>query len=373
MKSRRHAVLSNIDRYFASRPSIPRLRSLLLFYPSHPTVANMFSNLDVICGSFKLLRVLDLENTRINHLQSEIGNLINLRYLGLKNTRINKLPSSMRYLQSLQTLDISGNVLLHNIANIICKMENVRHLYINASTCTGKFRIDTLKNLQTLSCIHIDNLILKSSGKLLNLRKLGVALSYNSDVNRFCNSIAVLEQFESLRLVSLMPSGCLPSLEGLSQLHSLIKLSLKGRIEMLPVPREFPPNIAQLTLHSSFLRTNPMDVLKHLPKLSILRLRVESYLGDQLTISAGGFPLLRFLELENLGHLKDLTIEDGATPRLRHLRISGCPCLKELPVGIMSATTLQELEICSMPSQFVNRLRGEHSDRVKHIPSITFS
>ncbi|KAK3220690.1 hypothetical protein Dsin_014660 [Dipteronia sinensis] len=375
-KSRHHSVHSDFARYFVSKPAIPRLRSLLLFHHyelCYPTRWMKVSHLDFICANSKLLRVLDLENVCIGHLPKVIGKLIHLRYLCLKNSRLSKLPLSMRYLKSLQTLDISGDVFLHEIPNTICKMANLRHLYMNASLSTGKLRIDTLKNLQTLSLIHFDSWKLKNSGKLLNLRKLGVAMSYDSDVNRFCNSIIELEQLESLKLVSVMPYGHLPSLPGLSQFHHLTKLCLSGRIDMIPGPHEFPPNIAQLTLHTSFLSMNPMDVLKQLPKLSILRMRKQSYMGDQMVIPAGGFPLLKFLELEFLDALQELTIEDGAMPRLRHLRISSCRELEELSVGIMSVITLQELEIIRMPSAFVNSVRENDSHKVKHIPSITFS
>ncbi|TXG70951.1 hypothetical protein EZV62_005886 [Acer yangbiense] len=372
IKSRHQSVHCNFNRYFATKPSIPGLRSLLLFHPYDPTDSMKFLYFDTICGSFKLLRVLNLENMQIGCLHREIGRLINLRYLDLKNTGINQLPSSMRYLKSLQTLDISGNVSLRKIPDMICKMENLRHLYMNALTCTGKLRIDTLENLQTLSWIHIDNWKVKNSGNLVNLRKLGVEVFSDSDLNRLFNSIAELERLESLQLVSVDIDIHLPSLPTLSILRSVSKLCLEGRIRMLPPPDEFPPNITQLTLHRSFLSVNPMGVLKLLPKLSILRLRKQSYTANQMTIYAGGFPLLNFLELESLGGLEHLTIQDGAMPRLKHFRITGCQGLECLPVGIMSATTLQKLEICRMTSEFVNMLQGKDSYKVKHIPSITF-
>ncbi|TXG70948.1 hypothetical protein EZV62_005883 [Acer yangbiense] len=373
MKSRHQSIHSNFDRYFSSKPSIPGLRSLLLFHPYDPAGSMLFLHFDIICANFKLLRVLDLENMRIRYLHKEIGKLINLRFLDLKNTGINQLPSSVRYLKSLQTLDISGNVSLRKIPDMICKMDNLRHLYMNALTCPGQLRIDTLKNLQTLSCIHIDNWNVKNTATLVNLRKLAVEVYSDSDLNRFFNSIAELERLISIRLVSVDTYHHLPSLSELSILRSVTKLRLEGRIRMLPIPQEFPPNIVQLTLQGSFLMLNPMNVLQHLPKLSILRLRMQSYTGEQMAILAGGFPLLKFLELEGLDVLEALTIQDGAMPRLKHFRISSCQLLTKPPFGLVYATALQELEICSMPRQFTNRLRGEDSNIVKHIPSITYS
>ncbi|TXG70950.1 hypothetical protein EZV62_005885 [Acer yangbiense] len=122
-----------------------------------------------------------------------------------------------------------------------------------ALTCTGKLRIDTLENLQTLSWIRIENWKVKNSGNLANLRKLRVEVYSDSDLNRFFNSIAELERLVSIRLVSVDTYHHLPSLSELSLLHSVTKLRLEGRIRMLPIPQEFPPNIVQLTLQGSFL------------------------------------------------------------------------------------------------------------------------
>lgn len=368
-KSRHQCVHSNFDSYFNSKPSIPRLRSLLLFRA--PDQMHLeFLYVDTICASFKLLRVLNLENMQIYYLGKQIGKLINLRYLGLKNTGIMMLPSSIQYLQSLQTLDISGYVPFKKVPNMIYKLKNLRHLYMN-ETWTGKLRIDTLENLQTLSCIHIDNWSWKNLKNLVNLRKLTVVINQQSDLSRFFDSIAKLERLVSLKLIISDTSP--PSLTGLSKLHSVTKLCLEGRLRVVPHPDEFPPNISKLTLQGSYLAVNPMGVLKLLPKLSILRLRKDSYKIEQMTIYEGGFPLLKFLELEGLTDLECLTIQDNAMPRLRQLRISSCRWLNKLPDGIMSATSLQELEISTMPRDFVKKLRGADFYIVKHIPSVVYS
>ncbi|TXG62279.1 hypothetical protein EZV62_013642 [Acer yangbiense] len=211
---------------------------------------------------------------------------------------------------SLETLDVSMGDLAE-IPNIIGEMGNLRHLHMNFYKCKGKLRIDTLKNLQTLYPIHMDNLELKNIGKSLNLRKLGVVLDVDSDLITF----------------------------HLSQLHHLTKLTWEGRMKMLPLPHEFPLNISKLTFNIrdlDMVDPDPMPVLKQLPKLSILKMIIYCK-SDHMVISASGFPLLEFLKLKDLGKLQ-LTIEDGALPKIRHFRIT-FEHLLELPVGIMSTTT----------------------------------
>ena len=51
----------------------------------------------------KLVKVLDFENTSLDHLPEEVGNLFHLRYLNLNNTKVKTLPNSIGKLQNLET------------------------------------------------------------------------------------------------------------------------------------------------------------------------------------------------------------------------------------------------------------------------------
>ena len=53
--------------------------------------------------NLKLVKVLDFENTPLDHLPEEVGNLFHLRYLNLNNTKVKTLPNSIGKLQNLET------------------------------------------------------------------------------------------------------------------------------------------------------------------------------------------------------------------------------------------------------------------------------
>lgn len=62
-------------------------------------------------------------------------------------------------------------------------------------------------------------------------------------------------------------------------------------------------------------------------------------------------------------------------PSLRTLRIGECMELKQLPDGIEHLTCLQELNFIDVPSELIERIRGEGSldrSKVKHISDIRY-
>ncbi|RVW93357.1 putative disease resistance RPP13-like protein 3 [Vitis vinifera] len=69
-----------------------------------------------------------------------------------------------------------------------------------------------------------------------------------------------------------------------------------GRIPQLPHARQFPPSLTQLTLEETELDYDPMAILEKLQKLLTLRLRKDSYLGEEMQVSAHGFPRLKVFE-----------------------------------------------------------------------------
>jgi len=77
-----------------------RVRSIAVFGNSAKQVPDL--------SAFKLVRVLDLEDTEISrHRQlKSIGSMLLLRYLGLRGTGVTKLPKQIMALQHLGTLDI---------------------------------------------------------------------------------------------------------------------------------------------------------------------------------------------------------------------------------------------------------------------------
>ncbi|KAF8394048.1 hypothetical protein HHK36_020250 [Tetracentron sinense] len=137
--------------HFEHKRNIPweqrssHLRSILFFQ----TVANEIDigfrkQMIFICKKFKLLRVLDLRGPlQIMILDREIGSLVHLRFLGLRGSILLKLLPSLRNLRGLQTLDFKhhnsplNDCPEYKVPNVICKMKQLRHLYLNPLLDSG--------------------------------------------------------------------------------------------------------------------------------------------------------------------------------------------------------------------------------------------
>ncbi|KAJ9704362.1 hypothetical protein PVL29_002772 [Vitis rotundifolia] len=311
-KSRRRSIYSDFERYASIEHLTPYLRSLLFFNLGKNCRA---SQLDFIAKCFKVLRVLDLEGLQIEWLPSIIGELIHLRYLGLRHTGLKMLPPSIGNLRSLQTLEINN---LRQVPNVIRKMKNMRYLYMEGQEEDVPLQIDTLQNLQVLSGITFNQWIKNDSSNLTCLEKLKLEGRCEVEGAMFSNSIAKLLSLKSLYLKASDDSS-IPPLAVNYCLH-LSKLDIKGHMQKLPEMIEFSPNLTQLTLEASRLNRDPMVVLEKLPKLLTLRLRVKSYLGKEMHVSANGFPQLKALQLFELRELNKLNIEKGAMPWLMQLQ-----------------------------------------------------
>ncbi|TYJ47400.1 hypothetical protein E1A91_A02G187300v1 [Gossypium mustelinum] len=381
-KSRRHAIHSRYDRYVFLKKFAPHLRSLLFFNREYNVdverkrmkIGFIEKKLNVIYKNFKLLRVLDMEGVRVVSLPDTIGSLIQLRYLGLRKTNLEEeLPLSMGNLQNLQTLDLRYSCFLKRIPNVIWKMVDLRHLLLYTpfdSPESGHLRMDTLCNLQSLPYIETGNWI--NNGGLANmtsLRQLGIDGLSRQQVTSVISMMERLQDIQSLSL-SLTEQEMFPILTGLSYCEHLQKLCFYGRIEKLPDPQEFPPNLIKLTLHNSELQRDSITKLERLPNLEMLVLGDGSYNWREMVFSSESFPKLEILKLHLLKELEDWIVEEKAMPKLKHLVINRCEKLKQIPDGLKLATTLKELEIVGMPVEFEYRLRTKDFFEFKNTPSI---
>lgn len=122
-------------------------RSLLMF-GEHEFTASSFGQSLVI---FRLLRVLDLERTKIKSLPDVVGGLIHLRYLSLKWSSVQILPASLGRLCNLQTLDIRETLVQTFPSGAM--LFKLRHLLLNKTiTDLGSMKMNSFTQLQTLYC-----------------------------------------------------------------------------------------------------------------------------------------------------------------------------------------------------------------------------
>ncbi|KAJ9704348.1 hypothetical protein PVL29_002758 [Vitis rotundifolia] len=309
-----------------------------------PFFESQYHSINFIYKYFKLLRVLDLEAEGVISPPHSLGKLIHLRYLTLEmvvtfydplllGTCFDGLKicpyllSFLGKLKGLQTLSVrfftDGPVLIQ-------KMENLQHLSLLSYKTDSKslLRIETLRNLQTLSGIYFSDWQQNDTSDFTSLRKLKIKVD-DATVAEFSNSIAKLANLRSLYLEAVGLDFIIPCFVMNSWLH-LSKLQMKGYIPMLPKAHEFPPSLTQLTLERAKLGHDHMEILEKLPKLLIFRLRCEAkYLEEEMQVSADGFPQLKILQLSGLRTWlrtwpRLLIINKGGMPKLTHLQIFEC-------------------------------------------------
>eukprot|EP00257_Ricinus_communis_P013340 XP_015570756.1 probable disease resistance protein RF9 [Ricinus communis] len=370
---RRIAEYLDINCYPSDTSHIGYLRSYISFNTRKgDTPADQVDNLlkKISKRGFGLLTVLDLEYVYKPVLSEALGKLLHLRYLGLRWTFLDWIPESIGKLPCLETLDVKHT----NIPALpisIWKAKKLRHLYMNDIHFGMSFQKQGIKvsltNLQTLwgllvgkSCSVINWL-----QQLTNLRKLGLTC-LDSSVQKIINWIPELkENLESLRLRSINefnePSDL--DLGTMKQHKKLSELHLFGRLVTFDM-HELPPNLTMLTLSVSQLEQDPMPILGKLPRLSILRLFANSYLGKQMSSPRNGFPELRVLKLWMLEELEEWTVEEGSMRELQKLEIRCCTNLK-LPGGLYNLAALDELTLTNMPGKFVADIRTNTKRSVK--------
>ena len=162
---------------------------------------------------------------------------------------------------------------------------------------------------------------------------------------------------------------------GLQKLTQLRKLYLRGYSDpSFKNSYEFyPSNLVELKLEFCFLREDPMLTLDKLPNLRVLKLMTNSYIGNKMTCSSGGFSQLEFLKLEHLYALEELKVEERAMPTLKTLQIVLCYKMKTLLHELLKLKNLQRVNLGSMDDELIQEIEtteGEEFDKIRGITSI---
>ncbi|ONM27741.1 hypothetical protein ZEAMMB73_Zm00001d007851 [Zea mays] len=165
--------------------------------------------------SFKLLRVLDLENvyTTSWHNARHIGNLIHLRYLGLKHTYMPELPEEIGALKFLQTLDLVENFFMEELPSSIGQLTQL--VCLRASGLITSMPRGVIKTLTALE-------------------ELAVQCQFNERFCRYQGQFKELGSLSELRVlkikvISTMEQSILPDLmQSLGNLHKIQSLKLES-------------------------------------------------------------------------------------------------------------------------------------------------
>ncbi|KAK9209950.1 hypothetical protein WN944_002319 [Citrus x changshan-huyou] len=375
-KTRRITIRRSIDDGALESIKDSTVRSVFLF--NVDKLPDSFMNASI--ANFKLMKVLDLEDSPIDYLPEGVGNLFNLHYLSVKNTEVKIIPKSIGNLLSLEILDLK-NTLVSELPVEIRNLKKLRYLMVyryNYTTSSlmpadavAKVRggFGSLTDLQKLSFIEADSQGLKELMKLRQLRKLGIR-PQNGNGKDVCALIANLENLESLT-VGMTSKEEILNLQSLSSPPQYLqRLYLMGNMKKLPDWIFKLENLIRLGLELSGLAEEPIRVLQASPNLLELRL-TGTYDYELFHFEAGWFPKLQKLPLWDFVAVKSVIIEKGAMPDIRELEIGPCPLLMEIPSGIEHLRNLKLLLFDCMVKQVYYMTKDENWGKVtEHIPDV---
>ncbi|KAK9001653.1 hypothetical protein V6N11_083432 [Hibiscus sabdariffa] len=256
-----------------NKAALSRVRSLFVFAVDE-TSKTSFNRLP---SGFKLMRVLDLEDSPINELPDELVNLFNLRYLNISVTQVKVLPKNTGKLYNLQTLDMRETQIKDLPAGIV-KLKNLRYLCahrVNVNRMAFDFGFGTvvpskiclLNNLQTLNYVEARGDFIKQLSKMTQLRMLGVANVKEADEKNLCFAIAKMRDLRYLVVISCNEDEQLKMDALESAPPDLGKLTLRD--DFLPHIQGLP-NLREFILLNAY-EGERLDFLEGFEKLKILQ------------------------------------------------------------------------------------------------------
>ncbi|XP_021837760.2 putative disease resistance RPP13-like protein 1 isoform X2 [Spinacia oleracea] len=368
--------------------------------------------------SLRLLRVLDLSQTRLMELPSSIENLVCLCYLDLSGTPIKCLPESIDCLKMIQTLKLRSCWNLSTLPNGMRKLINLRHLDFDVlhqlrsmpqgmgaltsirtlsaflvgveegcsirqlksmNNISGSFCISRLENVLTTG--EAEEACLSNKSELTKL-ELHWSDSQDEDVVGNDNIISSLQPNTSLEELRISCYGgfelphwiCNPAYSKLVSItlfkcENCLVLSSLGQLPSLK-----SLNIADFrklkVIDQKFYRGAGIPGCIAFPKLE--RLTVENMFSFEEWSGLGrfNFPHLLKLTIKHCPKLQRLRALSSLSS-LEHLEISGCEMLSSFPNGkLPDGLETFIVEDCPFISAMALNDGGQDWYKVAHIPHV---
>ncbi|XP_048555588.1 disease resistance protein Pik-2-like [Triticum urartu] len=368
---------------------------------SHVRSLSIFADGEMLQFAWiKLLRILDLEGSGFarNGDIRNICKLFQLEYLSLWSTYVTELPVQIGNLKKLETLDVRDTAIKHlpphitnlpNLSNLLGgrRVYNYSGLF-PISNFWGMHipnKLGNLEMLTTLAEIEITDstsCYISELGKLSQLRKLGVMMFVDDDMNWMSLITAIAKLSSCLQsLLIWRPDGVMNFriLDTLSRPPMFLKsINFRGKLGRLPEWIGLLDNLTELTLRATELESEEhLKVTSQLPSLLYLRLHHSAYTGRALTFSASEFPSLKLLTIHlAVYQALNLRFEEGTAPKLHRLELSFFENASiRQPSGINFLANLQEVLVhadpCHNSEAMVHYLRNE-ARRNPNQPTVTF-
>ncbi|KAM3321253.1 hypothetical protein P3S67_008455 [Capsicum chacoense] len=308
---------------------------------------NVRSKFQSICIStvipFKLRKVLDLSDVRIDVFPLDILSLIWLRYISLFIDRKLDIPPEICRLWNLQTFIVQGTS--GTFPKEIWGLMQLRHLKLPnfylpnpPSVSAGKGSHMGFSNIQTISYLSPLCCTKEVIMGIQNVRELGIC---------GCETDSK----------SIRDSGLLNHLVHLQQLETL---SFIHCFDLFPASaKAFPATLKKLKLERTFLRWTHMDIIAELPNLEVLKLMDYACRGEEWHPNFTGFTVLKVLLIEK-NYFKYWKATNDNFPVLERLVINCCYKLEEIPIEFADIHSLQLIVLDRCPPAL-----GESAARIQ--------
>jgi len=296
---------------------------------------DVFGHADLMMCSlsrFRVLRVLQVEDcSRLdnNHLK-DLCKLYLLKFLRLRCLTVTELPESIGKLESLETLDIRGNIAI-KLPLSFGKLGKLVRLHADIVELPHCVSLENMKSLQELIGIRSTLHAMIEIGKLRELKVLELVIM-ESDIG-----ISNAEEFvrtylkmcpNLLQVLVLRSSICFP-LDFGSQVPSGLRTFMCD-IYFWAFPRwinyQSLSSLTELSIMLWRVRVQPehLDKLAELPSLRFLRIQAPLPPPEQEKLvihsSPSAFPCLTDLRISS--GLMFLKIQPGAMQKLQKLYLS---------------------------------------------------
>ncbi|CAI9103414.1 OLC1v1001884C1 [Oldenlandia corymbosa var. corymbosa] len=297
----------------------------------------LWREISYVIHTFKLLRVLDLEQIYLFHgFPSEVELLALLAFLAITGN-IDHIPSSIAKLSNLETLIVDPEC---HVVSLPDSFWNLRKLkYLNVST----------KYFIAGASFPLENI--NSSYVLHGLDRLSGPIFHHCDCME-----SVMKKFPNIRRLKCR---LFQNWDGTENLERIMFPKLLFRLESLHISRyrfgkgapmfgrllEFslPANLKKLTLDEFGLSRRGISMIGKLPNLEILKLLRVSFEEETWEMEEGEFSNLRILKLYSWGLVRWIAGDDQLGC-LEKLVLNECYKLEEIPPCLKDSSTIKVIE-----------------------------
>lgn len=283
------------------------------------------ADVEYIC-SMDLLKQLCLAKTDITELPPQIGNLQYLEGLDVGGTQITQLPPEIGKLQHLKTLDARKSG-VKDLPDEVVQLTSLVYLLIGDNeSCEGVKlpdgigKMTSLEQLGTIDLRKYSASSLKELVELPYLKEIAVLLSNEPEDTRMNDDL--LSSLSSTGLRSLVVCNDFRSstLQSSSTYNLILKkLTVVRRSLKVPIGITAHHFLRKLDIKVCRLEEDDLNILREMPRLQSLIVRLEVLPTKMIHISCEGFPDLESFYVDC--RMPRVTFEEGAMPKLEHLEL----------------------------------------------------